>query len=268
MDAMEIAIIAVVIGALIIGLIANRLYRRRLLGDNEEGPSMSDVLTQALTLAILFMAFILVESSVSFANARGAAIAEADAVDTLYETAGYAAEPNRQNISGKVVCYARAIVAHEWDHMDQGRAPEASVWSSGLRREFKAVYDADEGIFGDLVAADNSRSTSRRERLQVAVPKTPMPVYILILTTVGLSVAGFVFALSTRRHRAQTVAVVVLALLLTASLLLIRDLERPFDGLSKVTSTEMIDTRDDITQDFIDDYGADKLPCDDTGNTR
>lgn len=259
---MGLSILVVVAAALLLGLAANKMFRSRVLDD--DGPAVTDILGQALTLAVLFMAFVLVEASGSFAAARSAATAEADAVDKLFETAEYLPEPYRKQVTGKVVCYSRAIIEFEWDHMDAGRASQASVWSSGLRKDFKQVYDQQMPLFEFLISADEDRSTSRRERLEVATPKTPALVYTLMLVTLGLSVAGYTFTVGRRRRKAQLASVLLLTLLLTAGLLLIRELERPFGGLAVVTDAQMVDTRDDISEDFQDAYGA-TLPCDDVG---
>src|SRR5918997_149879 len=135
--------VAAVMAALIAGLLLRRLAGREI---GEPDTTMADLASQGLTLAILFIAFVLVDASASYNRASAAATAEADVVDHMYELAEYAPEPQRRQLAASTVCYARAILHHEWPAMERGRSPVASQWSTRLRRIF-AQLPADSSLF-------------------------------------------------------------------------------------------------------------------------
>lgn len=131
--------------------------------------------------------------------------------------------------------------------------------------ELKALYDSNRAIFDRLADDDAERSAARFRRLAEAVPSTPAAVYGLVVLTLAVSVAGFAFSLPRRRNRAHLVTLCVLAALLAATVLLIRDLDLAFAGVAKIGPTAMADARDEITANFQASYAGDRLPCDETG---
>jgi len=149
--------LAAIVAAVVVGLIANRRLRPRLLPDEQDSMSLSDVINQALTLAVVFLAFVLVGNSESYDRARQAAVAEAGVVDHVFELAEYAPEPQRRQIQGAMVCYARAVVAYEWPHMDLGRSKIASMWSIRVRDNFRSIERSDS-LFQLIDEADQQRS--------------------------------------------------------------------------------------------------------------
>jgi protein-S-isoprenylcysteine O-methyltransferase Ste14 len=66
----------------------------------------------------------------------------------------------------------------------------------------------------------------------------------------------------------QIITMVIVAVLLTAALIAIYTLDRPFGGVTAIPPTAMERTQEDITEDFVELYGADRLPCDDQGNRK
>lgn len=267
------AVFVIVVGAsLAVGLVANHRLRDRLLTSDDPGPSVADVIGQALTLAVLFLAFVLVGASDSYSRAETAAGAEADVVDHMFELANYGPDPQRQDIQAGLVCYTRAIVAYEWKNMGRGRAPEASHWSTGIRDSFAQLGRVDDErsqtLFSMLVDADRDRSTARRERINEATNTTPAAVYAIVLVTVAVSICAFAFAIPRRRNRAHVATLLILSLLLLSTLVLVRELELPFNGLARIGPSAMLDTAGDIGADYADAYGPAGLPCDRTGRAR
>jgi Protein of unknown function (DUF4239) len=251
---------AAVVVALIAGLVLRRVARRDI---GEPDTVMADLAAQGLTLAILFLAFVLVDAAESYTRASAAATAEADVVDHIYELAEFAPEPQRRQLTAATVCYARAIVHHEWSTMDRGRSAVASGWSTRLRRVF-AQMPTDSNLFEMLVKADSQRSQARRDRITEQTTSTPDLVIALMIGSLAVSVGAMAFAIPRRRpgHAATLVAVV---LLLVATLLLIEDLERPFTGLASVGPEAIVDAAADDSEDYRVDYPQVPLPCDDTG---
>ncbi|MEV0319403.1 hypothetical protein ACIBKX_37810 [Streptomyces sp. NPDC050658] len=69
----------------------------------------------------------------------------------------------------------------------------------------------------------------------------------------------------TMDSRPAIATLAIFTALLTASLLMIRDVDRPYQGLIKVDSISMTVTSQDISADFASAYGEGKLPCDEQG---
>ncbi|MCI0686941.1 MAG: DUF4239 domain-containing protein [Sporichthyaceae bacterium] len=264
---MDLAAVSVIAAALIAGLLGSRFLRARYASDQDAGPGTSEVIGQALTLTVLFLAFVLVESSGSYGRARAAVSSEAETLDNMSETAGYAPEPRRREMLATTACYARAVVSHEWPAMANGhRSPIADVWTERLLVPFEQLYDADELVlFERLVVADGERSVARDRRLAEAVPTTPLVVYWLVVLTLAISLAGFAFSLPRRRNTAHVAMLLVVAVLLLVTVVLIRDLDLPFSGFARLTPAAMTEARDDLTAGFQIAYPGQPLPCDDTG---
>ncbi|MFJ7155520.1 hypothetical protein ACIQUQ_11330 [Streptomyces sp. NPDC101118] len=264
--------IAIMAVALVGGLLANHLRRRRHVNadgeDDGEEASVSDLISPLETLAVLLVAFVIVVAAESYGAAGTAVGAEAHRVDQLYEVADYAPEPQREGLQGAAVCYARAIITYEWPTMDGNgvKAPQASVWSGEFRRQFKALAQkGDDTSFPLLVEADDQRSVARQTRLSEAAPAIPSVVYWFMVLSLAATVGAFAFGLPRKRGPAHLALLVVLAALFTGSLLLIEDIDRPFSGSIRITSEAMADTAGDITEDFAEDHPGRPLPCDENG---
>lgn len=263
---MSIAVVsvAVLVAAVVAGLVANRLTRSRV-GDQDNGVAITDLAGPALTLAILFLAFVLVESAESFSRAGAAAVAEADVVDHIFELGLYAREPQRQLIAGAVVCYARAIEHHEWSNMDKGRSLIASTWSTRVRSVFAELKADDSTLFEMLVQADKDRSSARRERITEESLDTPAAVSGLTVSALAISLGVFAYAIPRRKNAGQIGTLIAVTLLLSGSLLLIHDLKHPFSGFTAIAPVAIQDAGIDDAEDYFGDYPDKPLPCDDTG---
>ncbi|WP_406863724.1 hypothetical protein ABZO31_26145 [Streptomyces sp. HUAS MG47] len=260
--------VAAIVAALVVGLLANRVRSNRTADETEDAEaSVSDLVSPLETLAVLLVAFVIVVAAESFSAANTAVGAEAGRVDQLYEVADYAPEPQRERLQAAAVCYARAIPAAEWPAMaeDAGPSPRASEWSTEFRASFKELAHREDTTFELLVQADDERSTARHTRLGEATPAIPTVVYWFMVLSLAATVGAFAFGLPRRRGPAHLLLLCVLAALLTGSLLLIQDLDRPFDGRIRISDQAMRDTAGDISEDFAADHPRATLPCDEGG---
>ncbi|MFJ9522064.1 hypothetical protein ACIRPK_27905 [Kitasatospora sp. NPDC101801] len=258
---MLIALLVVAV-AVAAGFLANRFLRARLMGADAEGVGASDLLEPLLTLAVLVLAFVLVMASESFGSAEKAARTEAGVVDHLFEVAEYAPAAQRKAIQADVVCYTRAVHAVEWPAMVRGEGSSApSVWTTDIRRHFKEM-DPNDAVFGILVQADQDRSEARQNRIAEATPAVPPAFSWFMLISVAVTLAALAFCLPRKRRGAEIVLLLVLAGLLTGSLLIIHDIDRPYDGMIAIQPTAIDNTKDDDTEDYLAAYGPGSLPCD------
>ncbi|MFH8293659.1 hypothetical protein [Streptomyces sp. NPDC018059] len=260
-----VLIIVVAVLALLAGLAANRFLRPRLVSeDDDAGMCVKDLVGPLLTLTVLLLAFVLVTANGSYGKAEVASRGEARAVDQLVEAAEYAPETQKAKIQADAVCYARAVRTREWPAMADGdgsRAP--SVWSTDLRRVFREVEG--KPVFGMLVAADNKRSEEREERLTQATASIPGAILWFLLATLVITVMALGTCIPRRNNRGQIITLTVITALLTATLCIIRDVDRPFGGIIDIKPTAITDVERQAERDFLAHHTAADLPCDEQG---
>ncbi|NBE51956.1 bestrophin-like domain [Streptomyces boluensis] len=256
--------IVVIAASFAVGLLANRLLSRRMLGDEAEPLTVKDLTGPLQTLAVLVLAFVLVMAADSFGAAEEAARNEAAAVEQMFEVAEFVPEGVRERPQAVAVCYARSVIHQEWPTMKDGHhSPVPDEWANQFGASLKPLRNTTE--FPMLLAADDDRSKARRDRLSQSTPAIPDVMYWFMLVTLALTVIAVAFILPTRRAGAEIATLAVFTALLTASLLVIHDVDRPYRGVINVDSVSMSVTLDDIAKDFVATYGAGKVPCDEQG---
>lgn len=258
----------IIVLALVAGLLCNRLIRRK--GDDQDTPSITDLISPLETLAVLILAFVLVGAAESYSEAEDAAAVEASTVDHLFETAEYAPLEYREPMQAATVCYARAVHHYGWSAMRDGNgAAVPSIWTTDLRTHFtRMVADptTNDTVFEMLVTTDKERSEARQSRINESTPAIPNIVYWFMALTLAVTIAAYAYSVRMGVRQGHTVGVAVLAVLFVASLLLIADVDSPFSGPIRIEPTSMIITEQDITEDFADEYGLAQLPCDSNGD--
>ncbi|MEU7012253.1 hypothetical protein [Streptomyces sp. NPDC046385] len=259
-------VIVVAVLALLAGLAANRWLRPRLLNaDDDEGMAVKDLVGPLLTLTVLLLAFVLVTANGSYGKAEVSSRGEARALDQLVETAEYAPVLQRARIQGDAVCYARAVRVQEWPAMADGNgSPAPSVWSTDFRTAFRTLEG--KPVFGMLVAADNKRSDEREERLTQATASIPSAIFWFLLATLTITVVALGICLPRRNNRGQILTLAVITALLTTTLCIIRDVDRPFGGIIDVQPTAIAEAERQAERDFKANHPTDDLPCDAAGN--
>ncbi|MFJ6799049.1 hypothetical protein [Streptomyces sp. NPDC091268] len=243
-------------------------YVPRLLNeDDDSGVAVKDLVGPLLTLTVLLLAFVLVTANGSYGKAEVASRGEARAVDQLVESAEYAPEAQRAKIQADAVCYARAVRLQEWPAMADGRgSPAPSVWSTDLRRAFREVEG--KPVFGMLMGADNKRSEEREERLTQATASIPSAILWFLLATLAITVIALGICLPRRNNRGQLLTLVVITALLTTTLCIIRDVDRPFGGIIDVQPTAIAEAERQATRDYVTNHPSTELSCDDHGNRK
>ncbi|MER8237006.1 hypothetical protein [Streptomyces sp. NPDC094049] len=263
-----VLVIVIAVLALLAGLAANRWLRPRLLtvGD-EEGMAVKDLVGPLLTMTVLLLSFVLVTANGSYGKAEVASRGEARALDQLVETAEYAPAAERARVQADAVCYARAVRVQEWPAMSDGHgSPGPSVWSTDFRESFKSV--AGKPVFGMLVAADNERSDEREERLTQATSSIPSVIFWFLLATLVVTVTALGICLPRKNNRGQILTLAVITALLTTTLVIIRDVDRPFGGIINVGPTAIAEAERQAYRDFTANHPSAALPCDSTGARR
>lgn len=255
--------------ALVLGLVFNHRARRRY--EDEDGLGVSDLVTPLTTLAVVLLAFVMVESLSSFGRAREDIGQEARAVDKMSESAARLAdEPAGTRIQQALICYARAVQYREWPAMADGaRAPEVGVWTRVVGTEIAGIDQNADVEVGRLVDLDSERGEARLARITESSPTIPAGLNWLMLAAVLVSVFGLaMFASSKARREVALSLLVVLALFMAATLFTINDLDRPFSGLNALQPTEMNRIETSLSDDLALHAPGAEPPCTDDGDRR
>ncbi|MFD7906053.1 hypothetical protein ACFV4G_27885 [Kitasatospora sp. NPDC059747] len=260
-----IVIIVVLAAALSASVAANRYLRPRMVTETDQGMKVQELIGPMQTLTILLLAFVLVTASASYAQAGDAARREAHELAHLAAMATYAPEPQQSQLLQDVVCYARTVRTAEWPAMAAVRSSDASdQWSYAFRGVFRTLRT--EQAFGMLVAADDQRSLAREERVAQASPSIPAPIFWFLLTVLAMTVIALGIAVPHRDNRGQLAALVAITVLLGSALVIIQNVDRPFDQLINVPPTAIYTVETQVLHDLQAAHPGAVLPCGADGN--
>lgn len=219
------------------------------------------------TIYAVLVGFVFLLAFGSYSAARESSQDEARAAVSLFHVAERFPPDVRDEIQGDVVCYARAVVGSEWGTMaDERPSAEVDQWETQLSRDFDAFEpttqvesDALQSWFGD---ADLLRE-ARQGRLTEAPRFIPVTIWVLLLVT-GAAVIGFSLLLSDSRERrsAQVAMVVAVTTAVTASLLIVNFLDRPYgDHEGAIEPEAMSSALAAVRRDLIAHGRAETASC-------
>jgi len=262
-----VIVVVVLSGAL--GLLVHRRLakpERTDSQDSAEGIPVTDLIAPVRILVALVLAFVLFQTFSSYEDASDAANDEAGAVSTEAEAAALLPSPTGPELVALLRCYARAVAGPGWESLEATRQT-SSISNDADERVAAAVAQAQqagisETLMAEVVAAERDRVAARRVRLTEATPSVPGIVTALLIGSVVITVA-FTAAFADRRIRPSLrwMLLGMTALIFTASLLVILDLDRPFGGVARIDPTAMRGAEEQIgTMSF----GANP-PCDVSG---
>jgi hypothetical protein len=231
-----------------------------------EGVPVTDLLAPVRILVALVLAFVLVQTFSSYRDASTAADQEASAVSAEAQAGSLLPTPVAGTLVGALRCYARAVAGPGWGALERTRHTSPVVDNAEAQVE-AAVAEAEQAnanptALDQVLMANRDRAAARRVRLAEAAPSVPEVVTVLLVGSVGLTVA-VTAAFADRRIRPglQWTMLGITAVIFTASLLVILDLDRPFGGLASIKPTAMRATEADLGATLL---GANP-PCDLTG---
>jgi hypothetical protein len=233
-------VIALLTGALVVGLAARRLVRDPV---DREGLPVAQLAIPLRLLSTLLLAFVLAQAYTSFKAAGDAASREASAVLSEAEVALLIGGAPSMHLAQSLGCYAQAAVG-EWHDLQHGGhgSPLAARASARVQLALGATAEATgEGLgLSSLLAAEGQRAQARGERVGRARSSVPGIVMALLLacTVVVIAVQGLF-----GHHQVRTAMKLTLLIATTglfgATLLVIEDLQQPYGGAAKVGPTAM-----------------------------
>ena len=230
-----------------------------------EGLKLDRVAGPLATLAVLLLAFVLVQSFSSWSGARRAEAAEANATLLLFREADLITNPQlRQEVRKQVICYATSVIEQEWPAMADGKISNVpTYWASTIRRNAirEVRSGADDAAGSAIIRRDGERATARQDLLAEARSAVPPAMYWLMLFTVAVALVLFgvvtMKGMSPGMHAAM---VVTTAVVFTSVLLLIRDLDQPYDGINAREPAQTTFVRGQMLAEVVG-----SLPCDSRG---
>ena len=230
-----------------------------------EGLKLDRVAGPLATLAVLLLAFVLVQSFSSWSGARRAEAAEANATLLLFREADLISNPQlRHEVRKQVICYSTSVIEQEWPAMADGKISNVpTYWASTIRRSAirEVRSGADDAAGSAIIRRDGERATARQDLLAEARTAVPPAMYWLMLFTVV--VALVLFGVVTMKGMSQgmhAAMVVTTAVVFTSTLLLIRDLDQPYDGINAREPAQTTFVRGQMLAEVVG-----SLPCDSRG---
>ena len=181
------------IAAVLLALVAGRAIHRRIVAQERSGGPIAATVSLGIvaeafaTLTVLLLAFVLVQTFDSFAQARSHATDEASAVLNVFDGA-LVAGPAGRPLARTVACYGRAVAVDEWRELDRGHGPSPLVerWVAALAPGLARIaVRGPQAAAQSVLAADRDRTSARRQRISQASPSVPWPLrWLLILSVV------------------------------------------------------------------------------------
>jgi hypothetical protein len=265
-----IAIIFVVaaigIGALL--LVRTRAPEGGYFNDSDRAAGVFGVLATGFAVLLGFIVFL---AFASYDESRTGAQAEAQIVTQQYQTAQFLDQPAGGRLAAELVCYARYVVEREWPAMEDGNVHDApNPWSVAMFQTLTTSdpqTSAEEAAFSKWLDETSDRQDARLDRVQGAAGIIPWPVWVVLIVS-ALIILGYMmfFADSGERAIVQALQVGTIVAVITATLLIIRLLENPYQsGVGVLEPTAMERTLRLIDQ--VSDIGQQaEPPCDENGD--
>jgi hypothetical protein len=273
---MSILVLDVVIVVVVVALTvaAMLLVRRRAphgsyFHDGDRAAGVFGVLATGFAVLLGFVVFL---AFTSYDAARSGAESEALLVAQQVETAQLFASPEREALTGELVCYARSVVHVQWDRMEAGTLGEQlNPWAVEMFRTLQTVEPktaAEQSGYDVWLSQRQDRETARNDRIHGAVGVIPTPLWLVLFFTAALIVLYMLFfADSGERAIVQALLMGTVAAVLTSMMLLLNLLNDPFhDGVGGLRPVAMERALQVIDEELVDSASDAPLPCDDNGN--
>jgi hypothetical protein len=216
-------------------------YRRQRPEHEEEAP-VGAMVGATIGLLALLLAFTFGMAASRYDTRRQLVLEEANAIGTTYLRAEMLPEPQQGNIRNLLREYAAmrvggvtAIIRPE--NLAKSSALQDRLWADAVAVGRQNPDSIVVGLFiealNHMIDTDAARVTAGRSR----IPKT-IWVVLYLVTILAMAAVGYEFGLTGERSWPVTI---LLALVFTAVILLVADLDLPQQGLLRVSQQAMLD---------------------------
>ena len=193
------------------------------------GPTL--IVSGALFAVVL--AFVTLAAFQTYNSAKVGAQTEAAAVLDMARTAALFPPSQRDQLRSDLICYGRAVVAQEWPAMRHGHpSPLVEYWIGAYRAVLGRLdlHSPREQLgFQELLDLGNTRTQGRQQRLAVATPALPTPLWVALIFG-GCIVVALQLSMAGSGVRIHGLLVAGLASLIAAGLVVVYVLDHPYQS--------------------------------------
>jgi hypothetical protein len=195
------------------------------------------------TIYAVILAFVVFAVWNQYQIASTAVVAEANSLGDLSRMTKKLPDPLQSQFRGALVNYLKAVIHNEWPAMgSQNDSPEA--WSAMqrlwdiYRHADMPRYELGQAFYSQSLQQMNNLSDSRRTRLFASRGKVPTLMWVLLWLE-GAIILGFTYFFGIRSIRSQCIMTIAFALVVSLNLLLISELDQPFNGFAQIAPTPL-----------------------------
>jgi hypothetical protein len=195
------------------------------------------VYTVVGTAYMVIVAFVFFVAFESYAGAKSDAEEEARATLAMFHATLPFGPAARARLQGQVICYAREVIDHEWPAMREGKtSPAVDARVTALEESaagIALVGDKQLAAYDHWFALNEERRKGRQGRIGEASGLVP-PVLWLILIVGAVVVIAAVGSFADPREAwvTQAAMIAAVAVIVASGLVLVRFLDRPYEGKS------------------------------------
>ncbi|MET0789284.1 MAG: hypothetical protein ABWY33_08580 [Cellulomonas sp.] len=261
------------IGVTALTITAMLLVRRRApegswFTDGDRASGVFGVLATGFSVLLGFIIFLAFQS---YDQARSGAETEAVIVAQQVQTAQYLPADVRDQLTGELVCYARAVVGVEWPQMQAGTLGDSlNPWAADLFRTIRAVdpqSDVEQSAYDRWMDQTADREQARVDRVHGAEGLIPLPLW-LVLYVISAVIFVYVLFFADSGESAVTQGVLMgsVTIVITLLLLLLAFFDHPHgDDVGKLQPVAM-DRTLRLIDEQLAEIGLDVTPpCDAQG---
>jgi hypothetical protein len=237
-------LLGLAIFALLSGFAWVGVWLRRSHAEGEGGSqSESHLLSANLALLGLLIGFTFSLALTRYDVRRTMVVTEANAIGTTWLRAGLAGEETGPRLQAAIARYTDTRLRLPESGETTTVETDTDRAQSALWAEMRgAIRDTPPPIAATIVTATNAMfdaASARKAERNARIPLRVLEV-VLLFSLMSAGIVGYVLGGARRRHRVVTS---ILFLLLTLSLLLVLDLDRPWTGGITISQQPMADAR-------------------------
>ena len=264
------AVIVVAVTATAVG--AMLLMRRHAPagGYYEDGDRAAGVFGVVATGFAVLAGFVVFLAFESYDTSRAGAETEAQIVAQQFEIAQFLPDTTREQVSGELVCYARAVVHREWPAMeDRTLADAPNPWGVAVFRSLGTTEPrspSEQAAYSKYLDQRTDRETARSDRIHGAEGVIPTPLWLVLFASAGVMFLFLLmFADSAERIAVQGAMMGGVVLVVTSLLLLLWFLDNPYHGGAGALQPVAMERTIDLLDQESRVVGGVDVPCDRTG---
>ena len=200
--------------------------------DGDRAAGVFGVLATGFSVLLGFIVFLAFES---YDQSRSGAEQEALVLVQQVENAQFLPSPVGSQLTGELICYGRTVVNGEWEGMRAGTQGEAlNPWAVQLFRTLQTVRPrtaTQQSAYDKWLDQTSAREEARRDRIHGAAGVIPATLWI-VLFFIAAVIFAFMLFFADRGERAVVQGMLIgsVVAVMTALLLLLNGLDKPFHG--------------------------------------